>query len=152
LFVMPVPLMVNEVAGLAAGLAVMVKGFVAKALNVMAATSVLAETKTEVNVVARLNVAVSDTPLGTVLGVQSVAVFQSEPVSFHAALPAKVLLRAANKSNVTVARSNDVCGFLEKLNLVFMLILHRAMATPQTLWTWMLGKVHALCQVVICDC
>ena len=139
---MPVPLMVNE----GPGLAVMVKGFVAKALNVMAATSVLVETKTEVNVVARLNVAVSDTPLGTVLGVQSVAVFQAEPVSFHAALPAKVVLGAESKNNVTVARSNDV------LNLVFMLILHWPTATPQTLWARMLRKVRAPSQVVICDC
>src|SRR5436190_14610598 len=115
---MPVPLMVNPNGGLA----VMVKGFVAKALNVMAATSVLVETKTEVNVVARLNVAVSDIPLGTVLGVQSVAVFQSEPVSFHAALPAKVVLGAESKSNVTIARKKMCVFVLGKLNLVFMLI------------------------------
>jgi hypothetical protein len=84
---------------------VIVKEFVAKALKVMPSTCVLAEIPTAVNVVARLNVAVSDTPLGTVLGVQSVAVFQSEPVSFHDALPAKVVLRAESKtSSITAAR------------------------------------------------
>src|SRR5436190_669961 len=101
LLVMPVPLMVN----VCVGVTVIVKAFVAKELNMISATSVLAEIPTEVNVVARLNVAVSDDPLGRVLGVQSVKVFQSLPVSFHAALPAKVVSRAENKSSsMTAAR------------------------------------------------
>src|SRR5882724_2229244 len=92
----------------------------------MAATSVSAEMPTEVNVLARLNVAVSAAPLGNpVVGVQSALVFQSEPVSFHAALPAKPVLRAESKSKVTVARKKMCVVFLRKPRLLFIrLILH----------------------------
>jgi hypothetical protein len=85
-----------------------------------------------------------------VLGVQSELVFQSEPVSFHAALPAKMALCVESKSRATIARSNDVCGFLEKLNLVFILILEWPAATPQTLWARMLRKVRAPSQGFYC--
>src|SRR5438477_1790426 len=79
-------------------------------------------------------------------------VFQSvEPSEIHDASSAKVTLCIESKSNVAVASSNDVCDFLEKLNLVFMLILHWPAATPQTLWARMLGKVWAPSQVLICD-
>src|SRR5438309_11735862 len=106
----------------------------------MAATSVSAEMPTEVNVLARLNVAVSAAPLGNpVVGVQSELVFQSEPVSFHDALPAKPVLRAQSKSSVTVARKKMCVVFLRKLRLLFIrLILHWPTATPQTLWARML--------------
>jgi len=94
---MPVPLTVNPIVGST----VIVKAFVAKELNVMAATSVLAETDTAV-VLERLNVAVSPDPLGTVGGVQFVAVFQSpEPgLRSHAALPA--LAERFARSRITV--------------------------------------------------
>jgi hypothetical protein len=83
----------------------MVRPFVAKELKMMPATCVLAEIPTELNVLARSNVAVSDASFGTVAGVQSVVVSQSEPKSFHVAVPAKVLLGADNKiSRVTAAR------------------------------------------------
>jgi hypothetical protein len=122
LLVMPVPLMVNT--GLAVALTVIVKEFVAKELNVMAATCVGTVTRGDLNVLARLNVAVSPDPLGTVLGVQSNGLLQIEPVSFHAALPAKVVLAAESKNNVTVARKK-MCVVLGKLRLVFIrLILH----------------------------
>src|SRR4029453_11113928 len=81
-------------------------------------------------------------PLGTVPDDQFVPVFQlPEPgLRSHVPLPAKVAHCIESKSKVAVARSNDVCGFLEKLNLVFILILHWPTATPQTLWARMLEK------------
>src|SRR5947207_2377849 len=45
----------------------------------------------------------------------------------------------------------DVRGFLEKLNLVFILNLHWPAPTPQALWARMLRKVRAPSQVLICD-
>jgi hypothetical protein len=91
------------------------------------------------------NVAVSTGPLGTVPDDQFVPVFQSlvPGLRSHVPLPAKMALSIETKSKVTVARSNDVCDFLKKLNLVFMLILHWPTATPQTLWARMLRKVRA---------
>lgn len=114
---MPVPLMVN----ITAGLTVMVNGLAPK-LNVIPLTSVAAVIDTAV-VLERANVAVSDEPLGTVPDDQFVPVFQlTEPgLRSHVPLPAKVAHCIESKSKVAVARSNDVCGFLEKLNLVFIL-------------------------------
>ena len=69
----------------------------------MLLTSVFAEIETAV-VFERANVAVSDDPLGTVAGVQFVAVFQSpEPgLKSHVASPAKVAL-GPESSNVVAA-------------------------------------------------
>src|SRR5439155_12468578 len=85
LFVMPVPLILS-VKG---ALAVMVYGFVAAAVKVMPLTSVFAEIETLV-VFDRANVAMSAGPLGTPIGVQLAAVFQSPEVGlrFHCALSA----------------------------------------------------------------
>jgi hypothetical protein len=140
---MPVPLIIN----VCVGLTVIVKAFVAKELNMISATSVFAEIPTAVNVLARLNVAVSAAPLGNpVVGVQSESVFQSPPVSFQAALPAKVVFRAESKTNATVARKKMRVVFLRKLRLVFIrLILHWAGPRVDA------GKTHASCQALICD-
>ena len=86
----------------------MVYGFVAAAAKVMPLTSVFAEMDTLV-VFERGNVAVSTDPLGTVVGVQFVAVFQSPELGlrFHvgaaglAGLDAKHQdKRAENRSDV----------------------------------------------------
>jgi hypothetical protein len=69
---MPTPLSVR----VKLGLAVIVYGFVAAEVNVMPFTSVFADMDT-LAVFERANVAVSADPLGTVAGVQFVAVFQS---------------------------------------------------------------------------
>ena len=93
LFVGPTPLMVN----VNVGLAVMVNAL-APELNTMPLTSVFAESETLV-ILEVAKVAVSDAPLGTVVGVQFVAVFQS-PVAglaFHVALPAKLLLAVESR-------------------------------------------------------
>jgi len=84
LFVMPVPLMVS----VKLGLTVMVYAEAA-GVNVIPLTSVFAEMETFV-VFERPNVAVSVEALGTVIGVQLAAVFQSpEPgLRSHIALPA----------------------------------------------------------------
>jgi hypothetical protein len=84
LFVMPVPLMVS----VKLGLTVMVYAEAAE-VNVMPLTSVFAEIETLL-VFERSNVAVSDVPLGTIVGVQLAAVFQSsEPgLRSQVALPA----------------------------------------------------------------
>jgi hypothetical protein len=84
LLVMPTPLMVS----VSVGLAVMVKALPPE-LNTMPFTSVLAEIETPV-VLDEANVAVSVELLGTVIGDQLVAVFQSpEPgARSHCALPA----------------------------------------------------------------
>jgi hypothetical protein len=69
------------------------------------------------------NVATSDDPLGNpVLGFQLLLLSQlpSTGVASHVALPAKMALCIESKSKVAVATSNDVCVFLEKLNLVFI--------------------------------
>ena len=75
--------------------------------NVMAFTSVLAETKTLV-VKEWAKVAMSNDPLGTVAGDQLLAVFQSPAVAplegAHVALPAKALLAAEMQSkNIAAA-------------------------------------------------
>src|SRR5207249_12222519 len=72
LFVMPTPLIVR----VNPGSAVMVWGLVAAGVKRMLLTSVFAEIETAV-VFERPNVAVSADALGTVMGVQFVAVFQS---------------------------------------------------------------------------
>src|SRR5205814_9191056 len=128
LLVMPVPLMINVTKGLT----VIVKACVSKAVNVIAAIEFagVAETKREVPVDKSRNVAVFPAvvpgyppPAGSVN--QLPLVFQSvEPSEIHEASSAKVTLCIESKSKVAVARSNDVCDFLEKLNLVFMLNLH----------------------------
>src|SRR4029434_6709296 len=77
--------------------------------NVIPATSVSAEIPRAV-VLEAANVAVSADELGTVPDDQFVPVFQSpEPgLRSHVPLPAKVVPCVKSKSNVTVARSNDV--------------------------------------------
>jgi len=103
---MPVPCMVR-----AKGAAtVIVKEL--RLLNVMLATVVSAEIPTEV-VLDRPKVAVSVVALGTVPDDQFVPVFQSpEPgLASHVPLPAKVVLRAETKSNVTIKR--------QKMRVVF---------------------------------
>ena len=78
-------------------------------------------------------------------------VFQSvEPSEAHVPSSAKVPHCIESKSKVAVASSNDVCGFLEKLNLVFILILEWPAATPQTLWAWMLEKCGHQVKVLNC--
>ena len=72
LFVIPMPLRVS----VKPWLAVMVWGFVAAEVNMMALTSVFAEIETSA-VFERPNVAISAGPLGTAIGVQLAAVFQS---------------------------------------------------------------------------
>src|SRR5439155_23156089 len=149
LLVMPVPLRVNVTVGLT----VIVKECVSKAVNVIAAIEFagVTETKREVTVDKSRNVAVFPAvvpgyppPAGSVN--QLPLVFQSvEPSEIHDASSAKVALCIESKSKVAVARSNDVCDFLKKLNLVFMLILHWPTA-PKTCWRWMLGKVQARSQ------
>ena len=58
------------------------------------------------------------------VGNQFPLVFQSvEPDEFQNAVAANVVVCAESKSKVAVTSSNDVCGFLKNLNLVFMLIL-----------------------------
>ena len=71
----------------------------------MPLTSVFAEIETDV-VFEEPNVAVSAVPLGTIAGVQFVAVFQSpEPgLRSHVALPAKVVPAAESSKNIAVAR------------------------------------------------
>ena len=99
LFVMPTPLMVNVNVGLA-----VIVNALAPALNTMPFTSVLAERESAVFVDV-LNVAVSADELGTVRGIQLLAVSQS-PVAgpaFHVALPAKLLLAVASRSVRMVA-------------------------------------------------
>jgi hypothetical protein len=71
LFVKPTPLTVNRNMGLA-----VIVNALAPALNTIPLTCVLAEMETPV-IFERANVAVSAEPLGTVGGVQFVAVFQS---------------------------------------------------------------------------
>src|SRR5437660_477282 len=74
----------------------------------MALTSVFAEIETLV-VFDRSNVAISAGPLGTVSGVQFVAVFQSPLVGlrFHVALPAKAVLAAESRNGTkTTANRN----------------------------------------------
>lgn len=103
LFVMPTPLMVNE-SNEEIGPAVIVNAL-APALNTIPLTSVLAEIETLVRMEVA-NVAVSDEALGTVLGIQSLAVFQSpEPgLVCHVALPAKVVAGVKRRSsNMAVA-------------------------------------------------
>ena len=61
-------------------------------------------------VLENANVAMSYRPLGTVAGVQLLAVFQSpEPgLAFHVALPPKVVLRAKNRgSHIATVINND---------------------------------------------
>jgi hypothetical protein len=72
LFVMPTPLIVS----VNPGLAVMVYGFVAAEVKMMPLTSVCSDIETLV-VFERPKVAVSAGPLGTSIGVQLAAVFQS---------------------------------------------------------------------------
>ena len=84
LLLTPAPVIENNVLALA----VIVKAL-APALNTIPLTSVTADTKGLVAFEVP-NVAVSNGPLGTVIGLQLLAVFQS-PVgrlSFHVALPA----------------------------------------------------------------
>ena len=88
LFVMPTPLMVSAKKGLA----VIVK-LLAPGAKVIPSTIVFAVTETAV-VFEAANVAVSADPLGTVAGVQFVAVFQSPE------LRVKVPCRAASSSKV----------------------------------------------------
>lgn len=101
LFLMPVPLNVN----LEPEAKVMVKGFVAAGVNVIPPTSVRSEVEILV-MFERLNVAVSGDPLGTVVGVQLAAVFQSpEPgLRFHVALPACAKLAIATMVALSSAR------------------------------------------------
>jgi hypothetical protein len=93
---MPAPLMVNvgEVPG-----AFMIVNALAPGLNTMPLTSALNAMKGRVRL-EDANVAVSAGPLGTVVGVQLVAVNQS-PVAglaFQVALPAKLLLAVESRS------------------------------------------------------
>jgi hypothetical protein len=74
LFVIPTPLIVSVNNGM--GLTVMVYGFVAAAVNVMPLTSVFAEIEPLV-IFERAKAAGSAGPLGTPMGVQLAAVFQS---------------------------------------------------------------------------
>jgi hypothetical protein len=149
LFVMPVPLMVNKFT--VPGLTVIVKAL-APELNVIPDTVTPLEIETPV-VLETSKVATSDGPLGTVADDQFVPVFQTPVAGLrsHVPLPAKVALCIESKSNVAVATSNDVRGFLEKLNLVFMLIFHWPTATPQTLWARMLEKCGHQVKVLKCD-
>src|ERR1700680_1990922 len=96
LFVMPTPLMVKTNAGLA----VIVK-LLASGLNTIVFTWVLAERETPVQF-ERANVAVLAAPLGTVAGVQFVAVFQSAlpGLRFHVALPPRRVWMLSKKMNV----------------------------------------------------
>ena len=75
----------------------------APALNTMLFTCIRLERERPV-MLDVANVAVSVGELGTVAGIQLAAVFQS-PVpgaAFHVALPAKLMLAAANRNNSTV--------------------------------------------------
>src|SRR5262245_41919911 len=113
----------------------------------MLATSMFAEIPTAVNVLARLNVAVSAAPLGNpVLGVQSELVFQSEPVSFHDALPAKMTPCVETKSRATIARNNDVCAFLRSTRFDFICLSSIGARPRQNPQTWMLGSFTHGCQ------
>src|SRR5438067_10071445 len=99
LFVMPTPLMVN--VGAPSGKSIV--NALALGLNTMPLTSISVVTKTSVWL-ERTNVAVSAGPLGTVLGVQLLAVFQSlvTGLAFQVALPAKLLL-AVERTSVRIA-------------------------------------------------
>ena len=81
----------------------------APGLNTIPFTSVSAERETPV-VLDKANVAVSDGPLGTVFGIQFVAVFQSPVAGLacHVALPAKLLLAVESRSsNIATVRNNN---------------------------------------------
>ena len=101
-----------------AGSSVVVNGL-ALWLNTMPATSVLAEIEIA-GVLEASNVAVSAGPLGTVLGIQLVAVFQSPLVGFkvHAALPASAirLVRIRINAGRMRMKMKRVCGWV----IVFM--------------------------------
>ena len=88
----------------------MVYAFVAAGVKVIPLTSVFADIETLV-VLENANVAVSAELLGTVIGAQFVAVFQSsEPgLRSHVALPAKVTL-GAESSVITASRLADTQG------------------------------------------
>ena len=77
-------------------------------MNVITLTSIFAESETLV-VLERPNVAVSADPLGTVAGVQFVAVFQSpEPaLRFQVASPAKLVPGIENSSVIAASRLAD---------------------------------------------
>src|SRR5262249_5453246 len=131
ILVMPVPL-IPLMPNPTAGLTVIVKELVSDTVNVMSFSAFigLAETRREVTLDDLSNVAVFPTvvpgyPPPTGLVIQLPLAFQSvEPDEFHVASSAKMALCIDSKSKVAVARSNDVCGFLEKLKLVFMVSLH----------------------------
>jgi len=93
LLVMPGPWMVR----LWLGAIVMLNGLVAAALKIISLTWTLEEIPTAVKLFAKLNVATSPEPFGTVFGAQCVAVFQSDPVSVQEALPAKFVSGTKNK-------------------------------------------------------
>src|SRR6187399_137102 len=86
------------------GLAVIVKGFVAADVNVMPLTSVFAEIETSV-VFERPKVAMSAGPLGTPIGVQLAAVFQSPEIGSrsHSALIAYVTVGMRNSREQRIA-------------------------------------------------
>jgi hypothetical protein len=96
LFVIPAPLMVR----VNVGLAVIMNGSVS---NTIPLTCVFAEMETAVvdgDWTETSNVAMSDTPLGTVFWSQLLAVFQSDVLGakLHLALPPKVTLGAKTNS------------------------------------------------------
>ena len=132
-----------------------VKECVSEAVNVIPSRlfAGVAEIKREVTLDMLSNVAVSDAvvPGEPVVGDQFPLVFQSvEPDEFHVPLSAKMALCIETKSKVAVARSNDVCGFLEKLKLVFMLILHWRTPAPKTVLGVDAGKFHARMSTINC--
>jgi len=103
-FVMPTPLIVNVTVGV-----VVMVNPLAPALNTVRLTSVLAEVETPV-VLETPNIAVSAAPLGTVAGVQLIAVFQSPLTGLarHFALPPKAVAAAKSKKSSVGAAASEL--------------------------------------------
>ena len=115
LFVMPTPLMVSAKKGLA----VIVK-LLAPGAKVIPSTIVFAEIEMAV-VFETANVAVSADPLGTVAGVQFVAVFQSPELGLrsHVALPASLAWTQSIKISALKIRVMLVGRFMRGFFFLF---------------------------------